>query len=1105
MLGEGVGERKEAVAVDAAEPVEDHNLARRVYGVARRLDNASLRLLDASIIVGAWLIAYLAGYEGDVPGDVSGRPLLYLALPLATHLVANQLAGLYGPVWRYASVEEAARVVAAVGFGAAVTTIELMALSALTDTTLPVFTTPPVAALLILLGCGGTRFQARLFALERRRVARESGGGASLRTLIVGAGDAGAGLAQELRRDARGDVELVGFVDDDPELRGRSVRGLRVLGVTSDLPQVCRDREVDRILIALPSATRETLQPIIDLALETEAQVKVLPRASELMRGPLVRSLRDIDLADLLGREHAPVDTREIAGYLEGAAVLVTGAGGSIGSEIARQVAQFKPGQLLLLDRDESLLHDIVAELPGADPILLDIRDRVRVRELFERYRPDVVFHAAAHKHVPILETHPVEAVQTNVLGTWWLAMAAADYGCDRFVLISTDKAAGPCSVMGATKRAAELVVFEVGSQHPLPFAAVRFGNVLGSRGSVVPTFLRQILDGGPVTVTSAEMTRYFMTIPEAVSLVLQAGAMADERKVFLLDMGEPVSILELARQMIRLSGLRPEEDIEIRITGARPGERLHERLHEDDETVTATEHPSISTVTPKSTPDVATLVFFLELLERKCAEGAAGPAVKSLLVQLLRHCGIDCELRTDEIVDLTGVRAEPLRAGRVITEPARELSPAPAPLLGAGARTKKQPALLGGRATFTPSLPFARPARPPLEQVWRRLMPSYERGMLTNGDLVRELEERVADRLGVGHVVAVSSCTSGLMLALQALVTDRDGPVVLPSFTFSATGHAVRWNGRIPRFADCDRATFQIDALHADELLDGAAALVATHVFGAPCDPFGLVRGARARGVPVLFDAAHAFGATANGCMVGGFGDAEVFSLTPTKVLVAGEGGLVSTCDEALADALRIGRDYANPGDYNTRFAGLNARMSEFHAAMALESLERFDDALDRRRELAASYRKQLADIPGIRLQEIGPNDESTFKDFTIAVDERTFGLSRDQLVRVLAFEGIDTRRYFDPPVHRQDAYADVACDELPATNEVAASVVSLPIYPDLRDSDIDRVVDAIALAHSHADALVTVAGPAVAPAPGRPGDVIDLRVQSPTVVRRP
>lgn len=1086
--GEFVEARTEALGPDAGEATTDsHRIARAVYQVTRRLDNTTLRLLDAGVIFVSWFLAYLAGFEGDIPRDLAGGPVLFLGLPLVTQLVANQLAGLYGPVWRFASVEEAARVLIAVGVGASLSTVELAVMTEITDTTLPVFTTPAVAALLILLGCGGMRFQARLFALERQRAGAKADG--RVRTLIVGTGHAGASLAHELRIDARSELKLVGFVDDDPRMHGRSVRGLRVLGTIDDLERVCREHTIERVLVAMPEAGRDEIQEIVGRALKTDAQVKVLPHTTDMIGGPLLRSLRDLDLADLLGREHAPVDTAEIADYLEGATVLVTGAGGSIGSEIARQVTRFRPGRLLLLDRDESLLHEIASgELGDAEPVLADIRDQARIREVFERHRPDVVFHAAAHKHVPILEQYPAEAIQTNLIATWWLALAAAQYGCQRFVFISTDKAAEPCSVMGATKRAAELAVFEVGSQHRLPFAAVRFGNVLGSRGSVVPTFLRQILDGGPVTVTDPDMTRYFMTIPEAVSLVLQAAAMAKDGRVFLLDMGSPVSIVDLARQMIRLAGLRPGDDVAIEVTGARPGERLHEQLHDVDESIEPTAHPSISAVTPKAKPDPQTLLFFLGLLERKCTEVGAGPAAISLLEQLLRHCVVDCHLDasggSDEDRTLLSETIE--REISLISTATRSESASASsrPTSSKRSRARKLPALLGGDAEFPGGLPFARPTRPPLEQVEGRLRPSYERGVLTNGPLVDELEQRIAERIGVAHVVAVSSCTAGLMLTIQALTADRTGPVVLPSFTFSASAHAVAWNGRRPAFVECDPLTFQVDLDHAVEHLGDASALLATHVFGAPCMPALVTERARAAGVPVIFDAAHALGALHEGTPVGRFGDAEVFSLTPTKVLVAGEGGLVATNDAWLAEAIRLGRNYGDPGNYDTRFPGMNARMSEFHAAMALESFELLDDALRRRREIAALYREALAEIPGVRTQQISDCDASTYKDFTISIEPDAFGLTRDQLVAALRCDGIDTRSYFDPPVHRQQSYERLERTDLPVTDATAARVVSLPMFTDLTDEDVERVAAVVESACGHAEEIAASSR-----------DVIDLR----------
>lgn len=364
--------------------------------------------------------------------------------------------------------------------------------------------------------------------------------------------------------------------------------------------------------------------------------------------------------------------------------------------------------------------------------------------------------------------------------------------------------------------------------------------------------------------------------------------------------------------------------------------------------------------------------------------------------------------------------------------------------------------AVLGGAPAFPDGVPFVRPATPPLERVVSRLNASWDRGILTNGPLVRELEDTVAARLGVSHVVAVASCTSGLMLAVRAIAPS--GPVVMPSFTFSASAHAVAWCGVAPRFAECDSRTFQLDLDDAAARLDGAGAVLATHVFGAPCRPEQVEQLAAAASLPLVFDAAHGFGASRADRPLGGFGSAEVFSLTPTKPLVAGEGGLLATDDDALADVVRVGRDYGNPGDYDTRFVGLNARMSEMHAAIALESLTNFDRDLAARRAIAAAYGEAIETIPGLRMQQVDEGDMSTWKDLTVAVTDE-YGASRDVLRAALEAEGIDTRSYFDPPVHRQHAYAALETEPLPVTEGTARRVLSLPIYPSLTLEHVDRI----------------------------------------------
>ena len=380
--------------------------------------------------------------------------------------------------------------------------------------------------------------------------------------------------------------------------------------------------------------------------------------------------------------------------------------------------------------------------------------------------------------------------------------------------------------------------------------------------------------------------------------------------------------------------------------------------------------------------------------------------------------------------------------------------------------------AILGGQPAFPEGVAFVRPPTPPLDRVVDRLAPSYDKGMLTNGPLVAELERRTADRLGVGHVVAVASCTAGLMLTLRAL--SPASAVLVPSFTFSAGPHAVAWNGLPVAFAECDLRSFQLDCADAAARLDGVGAIMATHVSGAPCDVDAIEALAATAGVPALFDAAHAFGARRGGRPVGGGGVAEIFSLTPTKPLTAGEGGLVATDRDDLAALVRVGRDYGNPGNYDTQFVGLNARMSEFHAAVALESLAEFDEHLATREALARRYLDAIGAIPGIVPQHVAAENTSTWKDFSVRVLEDDFGVGRDVLVTALRAEGVDTRCYFDPPVHRQRAHAQPSTVDLPITDRVSATVVSLPLYRDLAPATIDRITELLASVHAHADDIV-------------------------------
>jgi FlaA1/EpsC-like NDP-sugar epimerase len=451
----------------------------------------------------------------------------------------------------------------------------------------------------VFLVCSA-RLGFRLYHEELRPVSAEG----LQRVLLIGAGHAAEAVLREINRMPEERYRVVGMVDDDPSRQHLVIHGVPVLGVTNDIPRLCEEHEVDEIIISIPSATQKELRRIIDLCSGTNLEFQSLPSVGDLIDGRVtVSQIRPVDIEDLLGRESVKLDNAAIGRFVQNRRVLVTGAGGSIGSEMCRQMARFAPSQMILVEQAETPLFDIENELKKLEcnvdvtACVCDISDRDRVMRVWEQFRPEVVIHAAAHKHVPMMERNSCEAIKNNVLGTKNVADASCQTGVAEFVMISTDKAVNPSSVMGATKRIAEIYTQALNGQEGCvtQFKAVRFGNVLGSAGSVIPTFRRQIAAGGPVTVTHPEMTRYFMTIPEAAQLVLQAAATGAGGQIFLLDMGDPVKIVDLARQMITLSGFRPGEDIDIVFTGVRPGEKLFEELRSEGEDIQPTVHPKVN------------------------------------------------------------------------------------------------------------------------------------------------------------------------------------------------------------------------------------------------------------------------------------------------------------------------------------------------------------------------------------------------------------------------------------------------------------------------------------------------------------------------------
>ena len=541
---------------------------------------------------------------------------------------------LYTSLWKYASVNELVNITLAVVISGIVNAVGMRAFQNPVPRSYDILYTMFLLAMMI-----GIRFFYRFvrfmkteyFIRNRKEISN---------VMVIGAGDAGGAIVKELRLNETLKRRVCCMIDDDPAKKGKYVQGCLVVGGKKDIISAVERYGITKIIIAMPSAPKSTIKEIVDLCQHTECKIRILPGMYQLVSGEVsVSQLRDVEIGDLLGREQIKVNLNEILGYVQNKVVLVTGGGGSIGSEICRQLAGHGVKQLIIVDIYENNIYEIQQELKRKYPeldlvaLIASVRNTHRIDEIMGKYRPNVVYHAAAHKHVPLMEDSPNEAIKNNVFGTYKTASAAGKHGVERFVLISTDKAVNPTNIMGASKRMCEMIVQTLDKFYPTEFVAVRFGNVLGSNGSVIPLFKKQIAEGGPVTVTHPDIIRYFMTIPEAVSLVLQAGAYAKGGEIFVLDMGEPVKIADLAKNLIRFSGFKVGEDIEIKYTGLRPGEKLYEELLMDEEGLQATDNNLIHIGKPI---DMNEAVFMKQLKELKAASEKDSKAIRQMVKEMV-------------------------------------------------------------------------------------------------------------------------------------------------------------------------------------------------------------------------------------------------------------------------------------------------------------------------------------------------------------------------------------------------------------------------------------------------------------------------------------
>lgn len=614
-----------------------------------RFVNRGIQLaIDILILIGAFWLAFLLRFEGQLPVQMLKRATFLAPYVILVQYGVLFLFGVPRQVWRFVGLREARQIAAAVAVSSALFLfVRLVAGLVVRDFGYAQYALLPIGVIiinggLVMFGIAGARI-ARRVQIERRDVKRRFDDSEVERvpTMLIGAGSAGVAVVKEVLARPDLGIEPVGFLDDDPVKVGTSIQGVRVLGPTTDLADLCAERGARQALITIASARRREIRRIVRRCDAAGIATKIVPSLSEVVSGRVrLSEIRPVTIEDLLGRDPVVLDSVALADFVQGRRVLVTGAGGSIGSELCRQLVTYGPSKLVLVERAENALFQVNRELrPLCDdaevvPCMADITDAPRMRAVMKEHRPEVVLHAAAHKHVPMMERNVGEAIKNNVLGTKTVADLCNELGVANMVMISTDKAVHPTSVMGATKRVAEMYIQALSAQSDTRFVTVRFGNVLGSVGSVVPIFKEQIAKGGPVTVTHPDMQRYFMTIPEACQLVLQAASMGEGGEIFILDMGEPMKIIDLARDLIRLSGLKPDIDIPISFTGIRPGEKLFEEIATDAENADKTKHPKIF-VGRQLARDLEDIVPQVRLLS-ELANGASGDRLRRAILEVV-------------------------------------------------------------------------------------------------------------------------------------------------------------------------------------------------------------------------------------------------------------------------------------------------------------------------------------------------------------------------------------------------------------------------------------------------------------------------------------
>jgi perosamine synthetase len=999
--------------------------------------------LDSFVVFIAYAIAFSVR-ASTAPLDYS-QGLSFVLFVTCVMLALLNLFGVYHRIWFRTSGHDVHRIIVAVLLATIITVVTEVAISDQRPLPLSVVL---LGNTLALVGFVAVRYRSRLFtglSWRWKAVWHRQFPQMPTRVLIVGAGEMGQVTAWRLKYRAPSDsvYHVVGFVDDDPKKRGMYIEGCPVLGTCADIRQLVERYNVDLVAIAIHNVSGPDFRKILSYCESTLARIKIIPDMFAVLSrnfgSPL---LRDVQAEDILGRKtvgrHEGVDLEPVTHKV----ILVTGAAGSIGSELCRQLIHYQPVKLLLLDSNESDLHDLVVELADEStrgiitPMLADITNRPKLEWVFEHFRPQIVFHLAAYKHVPMLEYHPDEAIRVNIHGTRQVAEFARDYDVERFVLISTDKAVHPTSIMGASNRIRELLMHALAQQngHKTLFTSVRFGNVLGSRGSVVPTFTRQIEAGGPVTVTDEHMARFFMTIPEAANLVIHAACLTKGNDLFLLRMGDEVRIVELAERMIRMRGLRPYEDIQIKFTGARSGEKLREELLLESDIPVETVHPNIIQLlnhTHALQPEA--LLAQVDTLEYD--QWANGSDMRARLLTIANHPDYLAPPAPDDTGEADGVE-------QFVTRPT---------------------ALSRWESGQMMNIPMSSPDITPadIDDVNEVMRTRW----LSLGPKLDQFEGAFASYIGTKSAVGVNSGTSGLHLCMVAAGIGRGDEVITPSFSFIASTNCVQYTGAQPVFVDVDPLTHNMYPLALEEAItERTKAIIVVHAFGQPADMDPILDIACKHELIVIEDACEAIGAEYKERRVGTLADAAVFAFYPNKQMTTGEGGMIVSDNPEWLDLFRSlrnkGRDVFDAWLCHSSL-GYNYRMDEVSAVLGLSQLQRIDELLMKRARVAAWYDQRIDEIPGLTKPYIAPT--TTRMSWFVYVIRCSDHVDRNGLMSYLQERGVPSRPYFTP-IHLQPLYRRQHAfmrGKLPNTEKAGDAMLALPFSSIMTEEQVEYVCE--------------------------------------------